>query len=127
MITNTKFSREPLCILSYLGVVSDSAQPYGLSPARLLCPWASPGQNTGGGCNTLQGIFPTLCLPHCRQILHHWSHLGSPKFSTVNIKSVNVYFLILRNNTVLLPVLEGRVDHLESFKNRQNYISVFKM
>ena len=36
-------------------------------PARLLCPWDSPGKNTGVGCHTLlQGIFPTqgsnLCL-----------------------------------------------------------------
>ena len=28
--------------------------------ARLLCPWDSPGKNTGGGCHfLLQGIFPT--------------------------------------------------------------------
>ena len=27
-------------------VVSDSLLPYGLSPTRLLCPWASPGKNT---------------------------------------------------------------------------------
>ena len=35
-------------------------QPHGLQPARLLCPWDSPGQNTGmGGCSILQVIFPT--------------------------------------------------------------------
>ena len=40
-------------------------------PSRLLCPWDSPGKNTGVGCHSLlQGIFPTqglngglLCLP----------------------------------------------------------------
>ena len=33
---------------------------HGLWPARLLCPWDSPGKNTGVGCHTLlQGIFPT--------------------------------------------------------------------
>ena len=32
----------------------------GLQPARLLCPWNSPGKNTGVGCHfLLQGIFPT--------------------------------------------------------------------
>ena len=32
----------------------------GLQPARLLCPWDSPGQNTGVGCHALlQGILPT--------------------------------------------------------------------
>ena len=29
-------------------------------PARLFCPWDSPGRNTGVGCHfLLQGIFPT--------------------------------------------------------------------
>ena len=41
-------------------VMSDSLQPHGLQPARLLCPWNSPGKNTGVGCHALlQGIFPT--------------------------------------------------------------------
>ena len=32
-------------------------------PARLLCPWDSPGKNTGVGCHfLLQGIFPTQGL-----------------------------------------------------------------
>ena len=33
-------------------VVSESLQPHGLQPAMLLCPWDSPGQNTGVGCPT---------------------------------------------------------------------------
>ena len=28
-------------------VVSNSLQPYGPQPVRLLCPWDSPGKNTG--------------------------------------------------------------------------------
>ena len=52
-------------------VVSDSLQPHGLQPARLPCPWDSPGKNTGVGCHALlQGIFPTQGLnpglPHCK-------------------------------------------------------------
>ena len=44
-------------------VMSDSFQPYGLQPARLLCPWDSPGKNTGVGCHALlQGIFQTQGL-----------------------------------------------------------------
>ena len=43
----------------------------------------SPGKNTGVGCHALlQGIFPTQGwnpgLQHCRQILYHLSHQGSP-------------------------------------------------
>ena len=41
-------------------VVSDSLWPCGLQPARLLCPWDSPGKNTGVGSHfLLQRIFPT--------------------------------------------------------------------
>ena len=47
-----------------------------------LCPWNSPGQNTGGGSlSLLQGIFPAQGLnqglPHCRRILYQLSHKGS--------------------------------------------------
>ena len=45
-----------------------------MQPARLLCPWDSPGKNIGVGCYALhQGIFSTqgsnLHLLHCRQIV----------------------------------------------------------
>ena len=51
--------------------------PHGLKHSRLLCPWNSPGKNTGVGCHDLlQGIFPTQgsnpYLPHCGWILYHW-------------------------------------------------------
>ena len=61
--------------------MSDSLQPHGLQPTRLLCPWDFPGKNTGVGCHfLLQGIFLTQGsnsgLLHCRQILYHLSHQG---------------------------------------------------
>ena len=34
-------------------VMSDSLWPHRLQPARLLCPWDSPGKNTGVGCHFL--------------------------------------------------------------------------
>ena len=43
--------------------MSDSLQPHVLQPARLLCPWDSPGKNNGVGCHALlQGIFLTQGL-----------------------------------------------------------------
>ena len=47
----------------------------------------SPGKNTGVGCHALiQGIFPTQGsnpgLLHCRQILYHLSHQGSPNVTS---------------------------------------------
>ena len=75
-------------VCAVASVVTDSLQPYGLSPARLLCPWDSPGKDTGVGCLALlQGIFPTqgsnLGLMHGRWILHQLSHQGSPNFCIV--------------------------------------------
>ena len=32
---------------SVASVMSNSLQPCGLKPTRLLCPWDSPGKNTG--------------------------------------------------------------------------------
>ena len=71
-----------VCVRSVTSVVSDSSQHYRLWPSRFLCPWDSPGKNTGVGCYALpQGIFLTQgsnpCLPHCRWILYPLSHLGS--------------------------------------------------
>ena len=56
-------------------LLSDSLQPHGLWPARLLCLWDFAGKNTGVGCHALlEVIFPTqrlnlhlLCLLH-RQV-----------------------------------------------------------
>ena len=78
------------CMLacSVTSVVSSSLWPCGLLPTRLLCPWDSPGKNTGVGCHALlQGIFPAQGLNphlshhlHCRWILYPLSHLGSPNW-----------------------------------------------
>ena len=57
-------------------------QPQGLQPTRLLCPWDSPGKNTGVGCHALlQGIFPhpgtePRPLLQFRQILYRLSNQG---------------------------------------------------
>ena len=56
--------------------LSDSLRPYDLQSTRLLCPWDSPGKNTGMDCHALlQRSFPTqgwnLGVLHCRWILYH--------------------------------------------------------
>ena len=62
---------------------------------RLLCPWDSPGKNTGVGCHALPpGIFPNqqsnLHLLNCRQTLYPLSHLGSPIKLSVDNKSISL-------------------------------------
>ena len=59
--------------------MSDSLWPHGL-----YSPWNSPGQDTReSSLSLLQVIFPTQesnpGLPHCRLILYHVSHKGSPR------------------------------------------------
>ena len=81
-----------LCWVAF--VVSESLQPHGPQPTRLLCQWDSPGKNAGVGCHfLLQGIFPTQgskpCLVHrlhCRWILYHWATREAPWLSTCKLR-----------------------------------------
>ena len=74
-------------------VVSNSLQPHGLYPARLLCPWGFSRQEYWSGLPCpftgdlpTQGLNPGLL--HCRQILCHLSHQGSP------MQSIYIYVFI---------------------------------
>ena len=85
---NTGLAISSVCLKSIMeakwscSVMSNSLQPHGLYPTRLLHPWDFPGKSTGVGCHfLLQGIFPTQGLnpglPHCRQTFYHLSHQRS--------------------------------------------------
>ena len=73
-----------MCVRLSCSVMSESLRPHGQgslpgSPVH----GDSLGENTGMGCHALlQGIFPSQGwnpgLPHCRRILYHLSHQGSP-------------------------------------------------
>ena len=75
------------CRLKYKVCVSCSVMSNFCNPVdsaqRLLCPWDSPGKNTGVGSHfLLRRIFPTQGLNpgllHCRCILSHLNYQGSP-------------------------------------------------
>ena len=97
--TNTR----PLCCKKNESL---SFMSYSLPSHGLCSPQNSTGQNTGGG-SLLQGIFPTQGLnpdlPHCRQIVYHLSHQGSPlccmpgtnTMLHANYSSKNIYLLSL--------------------------------
>ena len=74
ILSNTKQIRVGVCTHVHIcSVMSDSFQPQGLYPARLLCPWNFPSKNTGAGCHfLLQGIFPTQGLTLSLLCLLHW-------------------------------------------------------
>ena len=81
------------------------------SPPRLLCPWNSPGKNTGVDCHSLlQGIFPsqglnpgllksgrffTICAIREDQVCftHSPNQLRNPCYS--NLSSYTLYHIIL--------------------------------
>ena len=71
--------------------MSDSVQPHRWQPTRLLCPWDSPGKNTGVGCHFLLQCLKvksesevsqsclTLSDPHGLQptrLLYPWEFSG---------------------------------------------------
>ena len=71
-----------VCVCVSCSVVSNSLQPHGLWPTRLLCPWNSPGKNTEWVAVYSPGALPdpgSSDLLHCKQILYHLSHQGSPR------------------------------------------------
>ena len=96
--------------------MSDSLQPHGLQPARLLCPWNIPGKNTRmSSCSLLQGIFQTQGLNpgllHWGWILYGLSHkefsqgkaLGKPKNTGVgSLSLLQGIFLTQKSNQGLL-------------------------
>ena len=46
-------AKEPLLLLQFTSVVSDSVRPHRRQPTRLPRPWDSPGKNTGVSCHFL--------------------------------------------------------------------------
>ena len=63
------YERIHVCVLSCFSRV----RLWGLQPTRLLCPWDSPGENTGVGCCALlQGILPTQGSNSGFLHLLHW-------------------------------------------------------
>ena len=76
---------------------------------RILCPWDSPGKNTGVGCSAfLQGIFLTQELNPLLQHLLHWrqalyplSHLGSRIYVTVYTKTLFILKRSEQKNSAL--------------------------
>ena len=54
-------------------VLSTPLRPHGLQPARLLCPWDSPGKNTGVGCLSRGSSQPrdqtcVTCIPGIKPV-----------------------------------------------------------
>ena len=98
--------------------MSKSLRPCGLCPPKLLCPWDSPGKNTGMGCHALlQVILPIqglnlslLHLLHHRQILYRWVTREVP---------VNIIFY--RKQKLLLSFPGGAVIKNSPCKKKKEF------
>ena len=77
-----------VCVISH-SVMSNSLQPHGLYPARLLCSWDSPSKNTGVGSHSLlQGLFLTQgSNPGLLWILYHLSQKSWHLFKKIKIEA----------------------------------------
>ena len=87
-------------------VVSDSLQPHGLQPARLLCPWNFPSKSTGAGYYFfLQGIFLTQEL---NISLLHWQTDSIPQSLLGGISWVKIMKCILTICPTQYQVIEKK-------------------
>ena len=94
----------------------------GLQSTRFFCPWNSPDKISEVGSHSLLlGIFPTqglnLGLPHCRQILYHLSHQGSPTLTlqasiSSSVRGLQIYSCIFWRGLY-------EVIHLKQYSNWQ--------
>ena len=110
---------------------STFCNPMDYSLARLLCPWDSPGKNTGVGSHYhLQGIFLIQGLNpgllHHRQILYHLIHwklhkqygtrkpyTGCRIFFCLNSQKLGGGFLTGQGKTSSISIPQTRSIHLE--------------
>ena len=92
-------------------VVSDSLWSHRLQPARLLCPWDSPGKNTGVGCHfLLQGIFP---MQGSNLSLLHLLHRQADSLPLVPPGKPSA--MEYGANKVLLNLLTGAAAHVHFY------------
>ena len=52
------------CVHAVTSVVSNSLQPHGLYPTRVLCLWGSPGKNTGMKWSESHSVMSNSLRPH---------------------------------------------------------------
>ena len=84
--------------------------PIDCKPTRLLCPWDSPGKNTGVGCHALlQGIFPN---PEIKPGSLTSPALKDRFFTTTASWEVCILSRTLFIQAILLKNLIFRSDHL---------------
>ena len=105
--------------------------PHGLQPARLFCPWDSPGKNTGLGCHLfiLTNIRPQLSYNSDIPLAHYQKQLLSKHFlmhdfnllSSYNLSHLNyfecIYLRIIFSKQYLDFLKHIFIQIFQYFKN----------
>ena len=109
----------PLSYPSPLVPVSSSVWPHRWQPNRLLCPWDSPGKNTGVGCHFLlqcmHACYVTLVVsgsvrPHEQQPTRFFCPRDSPGKNT----AVGCHFLLQLRRAGIGLMYIGKFSFLKS-------------
>ena len=102
-------------------VVSDSSRPHRRQPTRLLCPWDSPGKNTGVGCHCLlQFVLNVIkyffihwwsCLPVLIYYYSEWHRISNIKLAYIPGRNSAwswciLFFMLFEFILVLSPVFK---------------------
>ena len=69
--------------------MSDSVRPHRWQPTRLLCPWDSPGKNTGLGCHFL---FQCMKVKSAREVAQSCLTLHNPMDCSLPGSSIHGIF-----------------------------------
>ena len=110
------------CCRWITSILSDSVWPHGLLPTRLLCPWDSPGKNTGVGCHCPPpGGLPNLGIEPCLLHLLHWQAgslplvpLGKPRFHECPLIFFRRCLIIQKLPPLHQVITVGRTESLKS-------------
>ena len=92
--------------------MSDSVRPHRQQPTRLLCPWDSPGKNTGVGWHFLlqHACTHAKVLPPCLTL---WLPPGSswPRESLGKNTRVGCYFLLCKRGRLYSNIILWMQSH----------------
>ena len=69
--------------------MSDSVRPHRRQPIRLLCPWDSPGKNTGVGCHFL---FQCMKVKSESEVTQSCHTLNDPMDRSLPVSSIHGIF-----------------------------------
>ena len=124
----TQFEVKQICesVSVSCSVMTDSLQPHGLQPLRLLCPWDSPGKNTTVGIHSLfPGIFPfqrsNPDLPHCKESLYHLNHQGKPGSVSEAIRDVGE---TKDKQKTSLPPMASSLDKADDLQDKMTLLTL---